>query len=144
MACDNQVGVKNILLTFHDCDTGETLGPISHELASTDLPTIRMCNYTNEALTGGYVSRSLGNAGMEMNVIRDPRVPLAYYQGCASVDAQIEYFNGLVYTGLDGSVTGDDLSDTHDVTFALTFRQDIDEMLPAGQLDANAPVAVAA
>lgn len=136
MACDNQVGVKNILLTFHDCDSGATLGPISHELASDDLPTVRTCRYTNESMTGGYVSRSLGSPGMEMNVIRDSRVPLAYYQGCASVDAQIEYFNGLVYTGLDGSATGDDLSDTHQVTLTLTFRQEIDEILPAGTLQA--------
>lgn len=136
MACDNQVGVKNILLTFHDCDTGTTLGPISHELASDDLPTVRLCRYSNEQMPGGYVSRTLGSPAMEMNVIRDPRIPLAYYQGCASVDAQIEYFNGLTYSGLDGSATGDESSDTHQVTLTLTFRQDIDEMLPAGTLEA--------
>lgn len=139
MACENLVGIKNILLTFTNCDTGEVLGPISHQLATEDMPTIRACGFTNEALPGGFVKRSLSNAQMEMNVIRDLRIPLAYYQGCAAVDTQIEYMNGLVYTGLNGSATGDDSSDGHEVTTTLTYKE-LDELLPAGTLDASSTV----
>jgi hypothetical protein len=141
MACEDLVGVKNILLTFTDCDTLESYGPISHQLASEDLPTVRACGFTNEALPGGFVKRVLSYAQMEMNIIRDTRIPIAYYQGCAAVDVQIEYYNGLVYTGIGGSGTGDDMSDGHEVTLTLAFKE-IDELLPAGLLDATAvPVA---
>lgn len=145
MACDNLVGVKNILLTFVDCATNEEFGPISHQLATEDLPTVRACGFTNEALPGGYVRRSLSNAQIELNVIRDLRIPLAYYQGCAAVNVQVEYYNGLVYTGVNGSTTGDDSSDAHEVSMTLTFKE-LDELLPAGTLDATgvAPVAAAA
>lgn len=135
MACDNQVGVKNILITFTDCDTDQVYGPISHELATEDLPTIRTCAFNNEPMPGGYVKRQVSNAEIEMNVIRDLRIPLAYYQGCASVDVQIEYFNGLVYSAAQGTGTGDERSDTHEVTLTLSFRE-IDELLPAGTLQA--------
>lgn len=142
MACEDLVGVKNILLTFHDCDTGESYGPISHQLAGEDLPTIRTCGISNEAMAGGFVKRTLSYAQAELNVTRDTRIPLAYYQGCAAVDFQIEYYNGLVYTGLNGSGTGDDMSDTHEVTLTLAYKE-IDELLPAGILDSS-PTAVAA
>lgn len=135
MACDNQVGVKNILITFRDCETDTVYGPISHELSSEDLPTIRTCAYNNEPLPGGYVKRQVSNAEIEMKVIRDLRIPLALYQGCAAVRVQIEYFNGLVYSAVDGTGTGDEKSDTHEVTLMLSFKE-IDELLPAGTLQA--------
>lgn len=137
MACDNQVGVKNILLTFRDCDTDQVFGPISHELASEDLPTVRACTYTNEPMQGGYVKRNLGQAQIEMNIVRDLRIPLSYYQGCAQIDAQIEYFNGLVYSAAGGTATGDESSDGHEVTVTISYKV-IDELLPAGTLDAVA------
>jgi hypothetical protein len=133
MACDLLVGVKNISLTFFDCDTGVKLGPISHILSSSDLPTIRTCRYKNTDLPGGYVKRETGSPMMEMKVIRDVRVPMAYYQGCVSVSAQVEYENGLLYTGLDGNTTDDSSSDTHEVTLKLNFLE-IDEVLPTGSL----------
>lgn len=137
MACDNQVGVKNILVTFRDCETDETFGPISHQLAAEDLPLIRACGYNNQPLPGGYVSRQLSNASIEMNIIRDLRVPLALYQGCAEMDIQIEYFNGLVYSGTGGTGTGEDGSDGHSVTVTAVFRT-LDELLPAGTIQAAA------
>lgn len=137
MACDNQVGVKNILLTFRDCETDEVLGPYSHELSSEDLPTIRTCNYNNEPLQGGYVKRQVGNPEIELKVVRDLRIPLSYYQGCSSVNVQIEYFNGLVYSGANGTGTGDEKSDTHEVTMTISFRV-LDELLPVGALQAAA------
>jgi hypothetical protein len=137
MACDNQVGVKNILITFTDCATGQVFSKISHELSSEDLPTIRACGYTNEALPGGYTKRNLSNAQIELKVIRDLRVPLPYYQGCAGIDIQVEYLNGLVYTGFNGTTTGDESSDTHEVTMTVAYKL-LDELLPAGTLQAAA------
>ncbi len=137
MVCDNQVGVKNILITFRDCDTDETLGPISHELSSEDLPTVRACIYSNEPMQGGYVKRKLGQATMELKIVRDLRIPLSYYQGCAMLSVQIEYFNGLVYSAAGGTATGDEASDTHEVTVTISFKV-IDELLPAGTLQAAA------
>lgn len=135
MACENQVGVKNILLTFTDCDTGQVFGPISHELSSEDLPTIRTCGYNNTSLPGGFVKRQMTNAEIELKVIRDLRIPLAYYQGCSAVDIQIEYYNGLVYSAAKGAGTGDEKSDTHEVSLTVAFKE-IDELLPAGTLQA--------
>ena len=135
MACGNQVGVKNIMITFRDCETDQVFGPLSHELSGDDLPTIRICPYNNEPLPGGYVKRKLSNDEIEMKIIRDLRVPLALYQGCAAMDIQIEYYNGLVYSAMNGTGTGDDKSDTHEVMVKASFRE-IDELLPAGTLAA--------
>ena len=68
-----------------------------------------------------------------MKIIRDLRIPLALYQGCSSVDVQIEYYNGLVYSAVKGTGTGDEKSDTHEVTIMAAFRA-IDELLPNGPL----------
>lgn len=136
MPCPSQVGVKNIVITFRDCDTDETIGPISHKPSGEDLPIIRMCAYTNEVLSGGYVKRTLMQDSIELTVIRDRRVPLAYYQGCAGVDIQIEMWDGSVYSGVNGTVTGEDGSDTHEVSMTIVFVDEIDELLPAGQLQA--------
>lgn len=133
MACENIVGIKNILLTFKDCDTGAIIGPYSHELSTDELPTWKLCPYTNETMTGGYTRRTYANSMVTINVIRDLRIPLAWYQGCAAVDIQAEYENGLVYTAKGGTHTGDDQSDTHAVTMTLSYRQ-IDELLPEGAL----------
>lgn len=135
MSCDKIVGVKNIVLTFTDCETGETIGPISHKQANEDLPTWKTCEWENEAMTNGYSKRTASNAGAEFSVIRDLRVPLAWYQGCASLAVQIEYTNGLVYTGVDGTIAGAEKSDTHEVALDVTF-QTVDELLPAGSLAA--------
>lgn len=133
MSCDNLVGVKNILLTFTNCDTGQTFGPYAHELATEDLPQWKLCPFTNEALSHGYVRRQSANAQVIMNVIRDLRLPLAYYQGCAAVDVQVEYDNGLVYTGKSGTATGDEQSDTHMCNMTLIYKT-LDELLPVGAL----------
>ena len=95
MTCTNQVGVKNILLTFKDCDTLDVYGPISHHLSSEDLPTWRLCNYNNNPLPWGYVKRVPSNPEVEIKVIRDLRIPLSMYQGCSDVTLQVEYYNGL-------------------------------------------------
>lgn len=133
MACENMVGVKNILLTFFKCDTDERIGPIVHLLSSEDLPTVKTSVVINERLTDGYVQISRADARIELSVIRDLRLPLNIYQGDAAIDIQIEYFNGLVYTGVGGNVIGDENSDTHAVTMDISYKE-IDEMLPTGAL----------
>ena len=133
--CDNLVGIKNVVLTFFDCDTNIKLGPISHKLSSDDLPEVRTCDEQHESLPGGFTKKQQDSAMIKIKLIRDLRVPLAFYQGCASVDISLEYLNGLVYTGLNGGVTGDNLSDSHQVEMDMTFIT-IDELLPAGALAA--------
>lgn len=133
--CGNQVGVRNILITFTDCDSGATYGPLAHELAGDAQPAYRLCEYSNEPLPGGFVRRTKGNNQIELVIIRDLRIPLALYQGCAAIDVTVEHFNGMVVTGNSGTGTGDSASDGHEVTLTATFRE-IDELLPAGVLAA--------
>lgn len=140
MPCDNQVGVKNILLTFKDCETDEVFGPIVHELSSEDLPTWRLCAFNNSTLPGGFVKRQVSSPEVEIKVVRDLRIPLALYQGCSDVTLQVEYYNGLVYSAIDGTGTGDDKSDSHEVTMVISFKN-IDELLPAGTLDTTLALA---
>lgn len=139
MTCENQVGVKNILLTFLDCDTGQVYGPISHKLSSDELPTWRLCAFNNDPLPQGYVKRQPSNPEVEMKIIRDLRIPLAMYQGCSDVTLQVEYYNGLVYSAAKGTGTGDEKSDTHEVSMTVSFKF-IDELLPAGTLETTEQV----
>ena len=134
MTCENQVGVKNILISFRDCDTDVVYGPIAHDLATDTLPTWRLCSYNNEAMPHGYVKRVVSNPEVEIEVIRDLRVPLAMYQGCSDVNLQVEYYNGLVYSAAKGTGTGDEKSDTHSMAMTISFKE-IDELLPAGTLE---------
>ncbi len=128
-ACDNQVGVRNILIKFYDCDNDVSYGPLAHELSGDEQPSYRLCDYSNEPLAGGYVKRTKGNNEISLTVIRNRAIPLALYQGCAAVDVTIEHFNGLVVTGRNVTGTGDDSSDGHEVTLTATFAT-IDELLP--------------
>lgn len=135
MTCDNQLGVRNILIKFTDCDSGAVYGPFSHELSGDTQPTYRLCDYANEPLPGGYVRRTKGNNEISVVVVRNLGVPLALYQGCGSIDLTIEHFNGMVITGLNGTSTGTDPSDGHEVTITATFKE-VDELLPNGPLAA--------
>jgi hypothetical protein len=127
--CLQQVGVKNIMISFKNCDTGEEVRNLSHKLATDELPKVRTCESKNEALPGGFSKRSADFSSMMLNVIRDRQLPISYYQGCAAVDIQIEYFNGNVVTGVNGAVTNDDKSDMHEVEMEVVFES-IDELLP--------------
>jgi hypothetical protein len=129
--CNNQVGVRNIFITFKDCDSDTTYGPISHELAGEELPQYKFCDYRNEPLPGGYVRKLRTNNEMSLVIIRDLSVPLAMYQGCAAVDITVEHHNGTVVTGFTGTSVGDESSDGHEVTLTATFRE-MDEILPSG------------
>lgn len=136
MDCGNQIGVRNIFIKFFDCDNNRTYGPVVHELAGDEQPTYKLCPYSNEALPGGFVRRNKSNESMTMNIIRNLGVPLALYQGCSSVDVTVEHFNGMVMSGVGGTITGDESSDGHEVTVEITFES-IDELLPR-QLDSQA------
>lgn len=133
MACDNQIGIKNILMTFRDCNTGRVIRKVSHKLSSDELPTVKMCEFVNEMLTAGYVRRTAANSSVSLSVIRNTAIPLSFYQGCAEVDIQLEYLNGLIYTGVGGSVIGDERSDTHEVAMEISYRL-IEETLPVTQM----------
>lgn len=135
MTCGKQNGVKNILITFRNCDTDEVLGPISHDLPDDTLPTVKNCSWNVTALTNGYVQRAAGNATMTLPVIRDLRVPLTYYQGCASLDVQVEKFDGTVMTLTEGAVVDAEESDGYSVTMNIVTAE-IDELLPPGSLAA--------
>lgn len=133
--CPNQVGVRNIIIKFTDCDNNRVYGPISHELSGDEQPQYRLCEYSNEPLPGGYVRRTKGNNEISLTVVRNLGIPLALYQGCGSIDLTIEHFNGMVITGIAGTSTGDESSDGHEVTLTATFRT-VDELLPES-VDAN-------
>jgi hypothetical protein len=135
MTCENQLGVRNILIKFTDCDSGAVYGPISHELSGDTQPTYRLCDYANEPLPGGYVRRTRGNNEIVVPVVRNLGIPLAMYQGCGAIDLTIEHFNGMVVTGVNGTATGTDSSDGHEVTITATFKE-VDELLPNGPLAA--------
>lgn len=130
MGCENLVGVKNISISFTNCETEEVIRSISHKLATDALPSWRTCAFSNEMMPNGYTKRSSDSAGVELNIVRDLRIPLSYYQGCATLDIQVEYENGIVMTGLQGGVLGNEKSDTHEVSMDVAFRT-LDELLPA-------------
>lgn len=136
MACDKQNGVKNILVTFEDCNTGQRFGPLSHRLADgAEIPTVKTCARVNTALTGGYVQVAEDNASMTLTIIKDRTIPTAWYQGCASLDIQVEKLDGTIWTLTGGSVTEPDESDGHSVTMTV-IAEEIFETLPGAAIAA--------
>lgn len=135
--CGNQVGIRNIFISFFDCDNNVRYNGIVHELAGDEQPTYKLCPYTNEALTGGFVRRNRSNQMMNLTVLVNPNIPLRLYQGCASLDVTVEHFNGKVYSGIGGTPTGDERSDSHEVTLEVSFT-DIDELLATTNIQAQA------
>lgn len=133
-ACLNQIGVKNLMIEFVDCDAPNPGGignvkATAHCLHQDSLPEIDSVPYRLEELSCGRVRRTWKNATIRINVVRDLRIPLAYYQGRAGLNVQIEYINGDVFTGLAGNVTQPEPSDTSSVQFTVAFEQ-ITEVLP--------------
>lgn len=129
MTCANQIGVQNITMTFRDCNSNQVYGPVFHELATEEQPQYKLCPNDNEAIPGGFVRVRKSNQMMTLSVIRNLGIPLALYQGCASVDIVVEHLNGLVYTGIGGTSTGSESSDGHEVTIEASFKE-IDELRP--------------
>lgn len=131
--CSNIVGVKNIIITFTNCADKSVIGPYVHKLSNEDLPKWRMFDQVYDKMPGGFLKMKQSSYEVDMTIVRDLRVPLAYYQGRAALDIQVEYENGLVYTGPAGGVVADDLSDTHNVAIKAVFET-ADELLPPGAL----------
>ena len=137
MACTNIIGVKNILISFENCDTGETIRNVSHELATEDLPKFYTAEYVNSEMPGGRIKRTQSSPYMEMTVVVEDGIALAWYQGEASLTIQIEMASGRVYTGFSGGVTDAESSDSSDVTLKVIFDE-IDELVPAASLSVEA------
>lgn len=134
MACEGIIGVKNILLTFTHCDSGQTVKNLSHALSSDEIPQVRTVPFKSEAIPGGYTRRHSSYCRINMKVIVNRGLHLSWYQGAASVDVQIEYEDGRVLTGTGGTVSGEETSDMHEANMQLTFRGGVTELLPDGAL----------
>lgn len=131
MSCANKEGVKNILLTFVDCETGEKISNISHKQPlDADNPTMIGCAFNNTDIGRGRVSVAERSEQMTLTVQGDNAVPISYYQGCASVTVQVEWFSGEVWTGEDGNVIEPDASNRASITMTLVFEK-INVMLAA-------------
>ena len=133
MSCENNIGLKNAVFSFTHCDTGEQIKRISHVLAEDDLPEVRMARVSSETLNGGYVKKTQGSPMIKGNFVRDRRVPQEWYEGHASIDVQLEYYSGIIISGVGGTNVAEDGSDTHSVNLEITYRQ-LDELLPDGAL----------
>ena len=142
MSCEAIVGVKNIKLTLEHCESGQRIANLIHLLATDELPKWRMFDRVYDELPGGYVKMKQSNYKVEMKIIRDLRIPLAWYQGAARIDVTIEYQNGLVYVGSVGGVRNEESSDTHEVTLMVVFRR-ATELLPPGALVSGGTAAAA-
>lgn len=130
MSCQDQIGVKNISISFTDCDSGNEAGPYAHVLSDDGaLPEIVACTAKNTELTDGKVKRARTNAGINISVQPLRSVPLAFYQGCASIDIQLEYYDGTVITGKDGNVIDAGGSTYEKADMNIRFKE-IDEMRP--------------
>lgn len=138
MSCPNQIGVKNVLIAFTDCDNGTAGGignvaAIAHDMAQDSLPEYDFTGYKLEGVSGGRVKRTYENAKIKLKIIRNLGIPLAYYQGRASMDVQIEHINGSTVTGLSGFVTDKQESDGNEVELTLEFKpSNMTEVLPPG------------
>ena len=139
MSCPNQVGVKNLTLNFIDCDNGASggignVGPISHTMSQDTLPSYDSVPYTLESLSGGRVKRTYKNCSVKVDVVRNLAIPLAYYQGRASVDYQCEHINGSTFTGVGGFVTEPEDSDGNEVSMTLVYKELVEVLAPGASL----------
>lgn len=132
-ACDRTIGVKQILLAFTDCDTGQKYGPFAHKQGDEELPVWRLVDFVNEEVPGGWVERKQRSMYGEFTVNKDPRLPSSFYQGKAAISGQIEYRDGRVITFDEAAVAGDDASDLRKFKMRIVSPL-IDELLPAGAL----------
>lgn len=139
--CPEIVGVRNIVISFRDCDTDVELRNIFHKLASDVLPVFNLCPYTYTALPGGKVQKSEGTGvSLEMEVQRVPSIPSAYYTGCAALDVTLEYYDGSVITFLNGAVIDSTGTDGNTATITAIFKE-ADELLSETQMEGEATAA---
>jgi hypothetical protein len=129
--CNKIVGLKNLMFTFYDPETNTSTGPWAHELSKEELPQIRSYGYKLEPMTGGYQKKVRTNAHFDCNVIMLDFIPMSFYQGRACITVQAEYESGRIYTGSNGTVTGEEMSDSHDAPMKMLFDT-LYERLPPG------------
>jgi len=136
MVCMNQLGVKNLTIAFTDCDAPSPGGigdvkATAHIMNQDALPEYEATPYKLEGLSGGRVKRTFKNCTVKLDIMRNQAIPLAYYQGRAGLDIQVEHINGSVFTATGGAVTDFEASDSNSVSFTAEFGQ-LTEILPPG------------
>lgn len=142
--CPSQVGVRNLVISFKDCDSDQEWRNVAHKMNGDVLPTVLACNKNTTALPGGKVQVSEGTGyTFSADIQRACGIPLAMYQGCAAIDVSVEWYDGSVWTLLNGSVTDAGESDGNSITLTGSF-QEFDEILSCSMMDSDAPLATAA
>ena len=95
-------------------------------------------NYPTRVLHGPGRVRELGAASKAASISRPLIVTDTGLRDSAIVAGVQKALaeTAPVYSGVKGTGTGDEKSDTHEVTMTITFKE-IDEMLPQGTLDST-------
>lgn len=141
--CPSQVGVRNLVISFKDCDSDAEWRNVVHKMNGDTLPTVMACNKVTTQLPGGKVQVSEGNGyTFTADIQRVEGIPLAMYQGCAALDISVEWYDGSVWTLINGSVTDATESDGNTITLTASF-QEFDEILAVTQLDVDSPLEAA-
>lgn len=138
--CPAQVGVRNLVISFRDCDSDSEWRNIAHKMNGDILPTVLACNKITTRLPGGKVQVSEGNGyTFTADVQRVESIPLAMYQGCAAIDVSVEWYDGSVWTLLTGSVIDAAESDGNTITLTASF-QEFDEILAEPRMEEDTPL----
>lgn len=142
--CPSLVGVRRLTFSFKDCDTENEWRNVVHKMNGDVLPTVLACNRTTTILPGGKVQVGEGNGHtFTADIQRVSSIPLAMYQGCAAIDVSVEFYDGTVWTLLNGAITDAAESDGNSVALTATF-QVFDEVLAAPLLETDEALEVAA
>lgn len=137
--CPDIVGVRNVLISFKDCDNDQEMRNVVHKVASDTLPTYNLCNYVLTALPGGKVQRSEGTGfTLEIEIQVVDGIPTAWYTGCAAIDVTLDYYDGKVLTFLNGAIIDSGGTDGNTVVISAVFK-DADELFAEGMAETDTP-----
>lgn len=123
MACESDVGLKNLVLTFRDCNTGEEISAISHNLAEDTQFEWNACPYTRTSTSGRKTRVSKASVQINFTVVPSLSIPSNYYTGCAEMDVSAEFYSGRVITATNGSIV--DASAMNEESVAIQARFDV-------------------
>lgn len=141
--CPAQVGVRNLVISFKDCESDNEWRNVVHKINGDTLPTVMACNKTTTVLPGGKVQVGEGTGyTFTADILRVESIPLAMYQGCAAIDVSVEFYDGSVWTLLNGSVTDATESDGNTIQLTASF-QEFDEILAVNTLETDEPLEAA-
>jgi hypothetical protein len=137
-SCANAFGIKNIFITFTVCRgsrAGYVSPPISHSQFGDAMPMIRNVAHKNQQLPGkrGRVKQTPTPKSFEIEVEVEDNIPLAWYQGDATMDVDVEYLSGKIYNVLNAIPMGEEKSDTNSIKLNLD-ADEIGEFLAASPL----------